>query len=367
MASTSSTAHTEPAKAPRSRGRRYLFGIGAFLIITGLIGWQVWALQNSSTDPKVAGHPLSNPQMHLHTLALGGKPGIVYLGTHYGLFTSTDGGRSWPQSRGVLNTLMITVISVNPTHPSYLAVIGIPSVSTTTQGGLYFSRDGGQHWNLHTPANLPDTSFPFTVQAGTGGAEHFYAFYLYAGWFETRDMGQHWRPITNTSLSDMQNPALLTFPGEPDQLLLGGDKGLFESNDDGQHWNHLASVNGTVQKLLLTQNRPRRIFCLSDQGLYAWTEGSSVQTPIPQTGTQAFSRLVSDQSGTFLYGLAGRILWLSQDGGQHWQKRQQFDRGDLIALQVDPQHPERLYAAFFQPPRVLISQNSGTSWQLVTG
>jgi len=54
--------------------------------------------------------------------------------------------------------------------------------------------------------------FPFTVQAGTGGAEHFYAFYLYAGWFETREYGA--TLATNHQYISLRyaNPALLTIP-----------------------------------------------------------------------------------------------------------------------------------------------------------
>ncbi len=328
-----SQSDTEREKPAPSKGQRLLFGSLALLVVIGLVGWQVWTIQSTSTDPRVKGHPLSNPETHLHTLVLGGKPGVVYLGTHYGLFISTDGGQSWPQTRGILNTLMITVISVNPADPSSLALVGVPSVGTSAPGGLYFSHDGGKNWSLHVPGNLPDAAYPYTVQAGEGGAEHFYAFYLYAGWFETRDMGQHWQPITGTSLSSMQNPVLLTFPREPEHLLLGGDKGLFESRDDGQSWNHISTINGTVQKLLVSQGQPAKIFCLTDEGLYTWTDGSNTQTLLP--GAQAFSRLIIDPSGTTLYALAGRRLWSSQDSGKHWQMRQQFERGDLIALQIE--------------------------------
>ena len=79
------------------------------LVLAAVIvfSWQLLNNTANSTDPTSAGHPLSNPHTHLHTIALGVRPGTLYLGTHFGVFTSTDGGKSWPQPRGALNTMMI--------------------------------------------------------------------------------------------------------------------------------------------------------------------------------------------------------------------------------------------------------------------
>src|SRR3989440_8902084 len=63
------------------------------LVLAAVIvfSWQLLNNTANSTDPSIAGHPLSNPHMHLHTVALSVRPGTFYLGTHFGLFTSTDG------------------------------------------------------------------------------------------------------------------------------------------------------------------------------------------------------------------------------------------------------------------------------------
>lgn len=53
------------------------------LIIIGIVvAWQFLNVYNNSTEPTVAGRPLSNPHTHLHTVAIGEKPGVLYLGTH---------------------------------------------------------------------------------------------------------------------------------------------------------------------------------------------------------------------------------------------------------------------------------------------
>jgi photosystem II stability/assembly factor-like uncharacterized protein len=330
------------------------------------IGWQLISNRSNSTDPTVAGRPLSNPQTHLHTLALSGNGNDLYLGTHFGLFVSHDAGGTWPQPRGALASAMITSIALAADDPRVIAVIALPSGIGSIQPGVYLSRDGGQQWQNVSPPHLPAAAYPFAVKAGSGSPGHFYAFYAYAGWYETSDMGQHWQAITAGALSSMETSLLLSDPEAPRHLLLGGDQGLYETHDDGQHWQHLTGVSGTVLSLTATTTTPRQVFCATDQGLYRWQEGS---TP-PRISHLALSflptRLVSSADGRALYAVAGHDLWYSGDGGTTWSLRGHFGRSDLMALALNPRNSERLYAAFFYPAAVLTSSDGGRSWQVLT-
>lgn len=366
-----STRQGKLSSKKRAR-RRVIRALLVVLLIAIIIGaWQLLNTTLNSTDPSVVGRPLSNPHTHLHTVALGGQPGVVYLGTHYGLFTSTDGGRSWPQARGSLNTLMIMSIAVSPANPHVLAVIGLPYSGIGTQSGVFFSQDGGTSWRHAVPAGLPVSAYPFAIRAGTGGAGHFYAFYQFAGWFETQDMGMHWHPITSGKLSAMQAPTLLPDPANANHLLLGGDQGLFETWDDGAHWNQVSGIADIVLTMTATTSAPRLIFCVTDQGLYRWTEGSTSGTHSTQItrlthAPTALTRLMSDPTGHFLYAVAGQDMWYSADSGASWTQRSRFERGDLIALVVDPQNPQHLYAGFFLPAKAIYSMDGGVSWKTLT-
>lgn len=364
--STPDAKKRPPATSPlRKRIIRTL--IAVLIIIGVVIAWQLLNTYNNSTGPSLAGRPLSNPHTHLHTVALGERPGVLYLGTHYGLFTSTDWGRTWPQSRGALNTSMVTAIAVSPSNPDVLAVIIIPTSGIGQQLGIAFSHDGGTTWQIRIPPGLSPSAYPFTVKAGSGGQGQFYAFYNYAGWFETRDLGAHWYPITSGSLSNMQTPSLLTDPVDPNHLLLGGEQGLYESRDDGNHWSHIPNVRGAVNSLAASSSRPRIIFCATDQVFYRWRVGSVNTTEITNAQlTTPLTRIVTDARGDVVYGLSGQDLWSSTDSGTSWEHRWHFDRGDLVSLLVDPLNPGHLYAGFFLPPEVLSSTDGGRSWQILT-
>jgi len=149
--------------APGKRPLRIL--VPVFLVIVIVAAWLLLNQHANSTDPAVAGRPLSNPHTHLHTVALGGRPGVVYLGTHYGMFTSTDDGRTWPQPRGILNTMMITTIAASLSNPNMLAVTAIPVSGIGQQIGTYFSSDGGNTWQAHNPPDLSPSAYPYTIKA----------------------------------------------------------------------------------------------------------------------------------------------------------------------------------------------------------
>jgi photosystem II stability/assembly factor-like uncharacterized protein len=360
---------TEKQTQVRSSGRTRItrtFVIG-LLIVAIVVAWQVLSAYYNNTSPTIAGRPLSNPHTHLHTIALGEKPGVLYLGTHFGLFTSKDGGHTWPQSHGTLNNYMITAIAVSSSNPNVLALIVIPTSGLGQQSGIAISHDGGTTWQISAPSGLSLSAYPYTVKAGSGKSGQFYAFYFYAGWLETRDLGAHWYPITRGTLSNMQTPSLLTDPANPNHLYLGGDQGLYESYDDGDHWSHISAIQGNVQIIIASNTTPRIYYCATDQGFYHWRERSSQITQVTHLPMAIPpTLLITDASGKALYGLSGQDLWFSSDSGTTWVHRWHFDRGDLISLVADPLNPRNLYTRFFLPPKVIYSKDGGSSWQTLT-
>ena len=80
------------------RHRRWPLLLAVLVALGAATVWQV--LVNRQPNVPVVGRPLSSSQTHLHTVVISRRPGVIYLGTHFGLFTSTDNGRTWPQRQG---------------------------------------------------------------------------------------------------------------------------------------------------------------------------------------------------------------------------------------------------------------------------
>lgn len=352
-------------QTPTKRPRRWL--VLVLLAVGAAIVWQV--LLNRQPTVPIAGRPLSSAQTHLHAVAMGSRLGVIYLGTHFGLFTSTDEGRTWPQRQGDLSTTMITSIAISPTNPDVLAVLAVPDGNPAGREGIYVSADAGKHWQFTLPPHLSASGYPYSIQGAPGAQGHFYAFFTQDGWFETRDLGHHWQAITSGTLTGILTPSLLIDPIHPDHLLMGGDQGLFETDTDGQHWQQIADVQGSVLSLTAAPSstgQSRTILCATTQGLYR-QQGQGSFLPINTLPTASPpTRVLFDADGSALYALVGADLWFSSNQGTIWVHRWHFTRSDLISLVIDPTNPRTLLAGFFWPGLVLSSRDAGGSWHTLT-
>ena len=355
---------------PRSRPRwLWLAALGVIaLLVLVEVGYQYWKNSPAATAPSVAGRPLSNPQTHLHTIALGDSPATIYLGTHFGLFTSTDGGRTWPQQRGALPGLMITSVAVSPRDPNTLAVIGISNVGDASKNGFYLSRDAGKTWQMSNPS-LPGNGLgapvsPYFVQAGTDSPDHWYVVYVGAGLYETNDAGAHWALLTPQSMASALMTSMLIDPADAQHLLLGTDTGLYQTRDGGAHWDQMADVQQTVQALAVLPTQPEVMLCATDAGLWRSSDGGN---HFQSSAVPSFSRLaVAGTNDRMVYGISGQQLWRSADAGSHWEKVATLNRSDLTALVGDPANAQTLYVGYFFPAAVFSSRDAGQSWQVMT-
>ncbi len=358
----------EPVQEVEKVGRRTrpILVLLVLLAVGGAVVWQV--LLNQQPMVPVAGRPLSSASTHLHTVAMSSRPGVIYLGTHFGLFASADNGHTWPQRQGELSASMVTSIAVSPTNADLLAVLTIPDGNPAGQEGIAVSADGGKHWQRTSPANLPTAAYPYSIQAASGVQGHFFVFFTEAGWFETHDLGRHWQAITSGTLATIQVPSLLVDPYHPAHLLMGGDQGLFTTDNDGQSWQQITEVQGMVVALSATwtPNGAATVVCATDHGLYSQrAQGAFIALNTLHTPSFA-TRVVFTPDGRALYAQVGPTLWLSLDQGQTWRQVWNFGRSDLVALVVDPTNSRELLAGFFWPSKVLISTDAGQSWQILT-
>jgi photosystem II stability/assembly factor-like uncharacterized protein len=136
-------------------------------------------------------------------------PGTLYAGTGSGLFTSTDGGKTWTLAAAALNdkTVDAVAIAAGDPHTVYAAAnTWVPGKQYA--GGVFRSSDGGKTWDA-AGAGLPESRIralaihpqePKTVYAGTE-----------AGVFKSTDGGSTWS-AENTGLKTTNVQALAIAP-----------------------------------------------------------------------------------------------------------------------------------------------------------
>ena len=182
-------------------------------------------------------------------------PTTVYTGdVNDGAFKSTDGGGTWTN---ILPGVKVVALATDPSTPTTVYV-GLYYSSTSGQGGVYRSLNGGASWvavntgltNLYTLALAVDPFTPATVYVATNG-----------GVFKTTNRGDSWTPVNNGLTSTLVQ-ALAIDPTTPAIIYAGTNGGgVFKSTNAAASWSALNSglTDLNVRSLAVDPLAPTRV------------------------------------------------------------------------------------------------------------
>jgi photosystem II stability/assembly factor-like uncharacterized protein len=326
--------------------------------------------QPLDTDPTTPGKPLSNQDQHVHTLAIDlRQPGVIYLGSHYGLFVSTDDGKSWPQPRGYLNTTMITSLAPSPLAAGTVGVVGTsPSGLNVGQNGIFISHDFGRTWIVaKDPHGIAHNVDRYSIVPDLDGVHDWFAIYVDHGVYETTDDGQTWRLLRAQAPQEAQWD-IWQAADNTKTIVIGSSTGLVISRDGGQTWAPVPGISGAIYAIVSSPAAPDTVYASSESGIYRSADDGQTFTLISgNVAGSPFTRLaISDQHPNVIYGLANQQVWVSQNGGAIWTLRSMLNTANPMALIVSPVNDQRLYVGFYYPPSVITSTDGGAHWSVVT-
>jgi photosystem II stability/assembly factor-like uncharacterized protein len=225
------------------------------------------------------------------------------LGTHYGLYRSRDGGKSWAfealQNRDAMN----------------LARPGGQTLWTAGHYVLAKSTDGGKTWTDVKPSGLPTLDVHgFAVDPRN--SRTLYAAVAGQGLYRSTDNGVSFRSVSR-EVGGAVMALVVTRSGE----IFAGDmqKGLLVSRNAGKTWRRV--LEEQLMGLALNPRDPKRLLA------------------------------------------AGPGMSLSTDGGRTWRKRLDIAEG-AGPVAWSPSNPRIAYAVGFD--RTLYrSSDSGQTWSAV--
>lgn len=314
-----------------------------------------------------------------------GNPDVMYVGhSSAGLYKSTNGGTTFKSVFNEGNTLSVGAVALAPTNPEivYLGTgEGDPRNSISYGDGLYRSTDGGETWthvgheNTHHFSKIVvHPRNPSIVFAAAMG--HAWGPNPERGVYRSTDGGKTWEKVlyvnetTGASevLFDPKNPKIM-YAGmydhrrKPWHFRSGGPgSGLYRSTDGGDSWTELTDPalenglpsEGAIGRIGIDVSRsdPRIVYALieseekgelwrsSDRG-HTWTMVND--NPEINSRPFYFSDVRVDPSNpSRVYTLSG-AMHISSDGGRTFDAvSYQSQFGDVHALWIDPQNPERL-------------------------
>jgi len=258
-------------------------------------------------------------------------------------------------------------------------------------GALFgFAGEGEAGFNVWTTGGPPGVSFiaevaidpraPTTVYAGANGSANS------KGMFKSSNGGATWTPINNglsiTGFPLLTIDGLVIDPQNPSVLYVGAGPvaGVFKSGDGGASW---APSNGprnqpgelqttSVVEMVIDPKNPTIVYAGATNGLSKTTDGGATwarkEVGLP-TNKFVQALAIDPQVPTTLYvqtqSAAGTgNVFKSSNGGDNWAPASTGLPFAAIALAVDPQNSNIVYAGLSGAPGgVAKSTNAGLTWE----
>ena len=233
-------------------GRRYYLAAGSGLhrSVDGAKTWRVFTDWHTEEILSVAPDPIDSS--------------IIYVGTPFGVFKSTDEGRHWNKKMTGMKRWFVKKILID--------VKSRTTVYALAEDDVYRSTDGGEHWvPLHT--GLPDLQALAQNSKSPGnlivGGED-------DGIRVTKDGGATWQEAGGIP---KQSFYAITVAPNGQTVYAGGFKtGLWISSDAGASWKMLwqAPVVEAISTIYVHQNDERHLMVgTTGQGIFESLDGGT--------------------------------------------------------------------------------------------
>src|SRR5579884_423010 len=261
-------------------------------------------------------------QNHVHSIAImPGNPATLYLGTHYHLYKSTNGGVTWH----ALNTEMMLSMALDSAQPSTIYGVSL-------QKGLQESTDNGAHWFSPTHVIPAGNAVGVAYDPATDVILAFGA-----GIY--RRQGSAWTHVLKGQ--SVTSVAV----GAPDIAYAATDNGLFVSHNDGKTWTGVSSLTG--QPIIQVAVSGATAYAVTPLSLImSANNGRSWRTLSKAPQNIQFIGVAPSDPKEVIAEVGATGFMATYDGGQTWHGankgigKQDFNAG---TVRVAPSSPRVMY------------------------
>jgi len=275
--------------------------------------------------------------------------GVTYAGTNFGVFRTTDYGKTWAHLLEV-NAFM-NAVAVDPNNSNI--------VFAGTEGqGIYRSTDSGDTWSRIDPMTMDPYVQALAIESGS--TQTIYAATKRGGVYRSIDNGANWTQ-QNNDMNTLDVRALAIVPGTPNIILAGALDGIYRSADKGQTWT-CVKPNIEVSSLLIIPGDSPTFLAGAKDGVYRSFDGGntwSKQLPRNTDGTLRWALVMDPKSPNTVYaGIFCGVIFKSTDGGLVW-----VEVPSAVCPRALSMDCTYIYAGSWGNPNALLaSQDGGTTW-----
>ena len=256
--------------------------------------------RNANKPPPAPAQGLPHTPDYHSLMVSPANPQQILLGTHLGIYGSSDGGRVWHFQ------------SLAGKDAMNLARPGGSTVWMAGHGVMARSTDGGKTWQSVRPPGLPSYDVHGFAASPSDGT--LYAAVNGRGLYRSTNGGASFSQVS----SDVGG-SVMALAVRPDGSLLAGDmgQGLLASQDGGKSWTRV--LNAQLIGLAINPNDPKRVLA-TGPGILLSTDGGKTwrQALKLDQGAGPVAWAPSDPKLAYVVGL-DRTFYRSTDGGLTWQ------------------------------------------------
>lgn len=267
----------------------------------------------------------------LHSLTQSeSNPDVLLVGTITGIFRSIDAGETWSplptsalaraaaQQRGD-NEVDVESLAMDPHNPKviYAGTWYLP----------YKSTDGGQTWKVIKKGMIDDSDI-FAINIDPRNPNHIIASAC-SGIYDTRDAGESWRKVQGIPSQSRRTRAILQHPSIPGLVFAGTTEGFWRSakGGDNNSWMVTTSRQLEINSIAVHPRRPDTIYIgTNNYGVMVSTDGGKNFVPSNNGFSGRFvNSIVPDRetagrvyATTINTSTGGGFFFVSNDGGATW-------------------------------------------------
>ena len=259
------------------------------------------------------------------------NPNILLCGTINGIFRSMDSGETWtPLPTGALAAAAAQQRGDNEVDVESLAID--PRNSNVIYAGTWYlpykSTDGGQTWKIIKKGIIDDSDI-FAINIDPRNADHVIASAC-SGIYETRDAGENWAKVEGIPSQSRRTRAIVQHPSMAGVVFAGTTEGFWRSANGGakNSWMVTTSRQLEINSIAVHPRNPNMVFIgTNNYGVMISNDGGKNFVPSNTGFSGRFvDAIVTDRENpsrvyatTINTTTGGGFFFVSNDGGASWQ------------------------------------------------